>query len=992
MANAFSFLADYDEPLYQPDIALIAQVGGMKQNKYDYNKIKTQSALDSKVNIDLEKEVDQQHLRNNIEKSVEKMNSLQNSDLSQASNVTELLKVVDEIVDKDVRTAVSSTALYRNDVKKWQDFQDKHPKDFNIKNKAYAFEMSGANEWRSNNEKQGQVYRGGASVIPYTDVNTKANKNLQKVLKDFGVETNIEYRDLEGMDFIRDKVTKKVIPKDKVISALNSTLSEQDRLQLQIDGWAHYSTKSDEEVDLEYKSFVNGRAEDIGSKIEKIDTYTSTHNLSPIERQQYIDLRKSLVGRKSEYENMDLGDKSRMEKTNTMYFDSFQNSMVNTYSMDVVEDVEIDKSRLEEAQFLLDVKKEKRKQEGASKKSEVKFNIINATTDKTGNKEEGIDLSESNVLLSNTVSSYIEEAEKILATSNLPKKDISKMSNEEYSKAVAYMDAHPTYEYHQAKGSYEKAKGILEDSYGVIQREFEEAFVQAEEIDFEGLGVPEFKVIQKTVQDGGGKTHVKYVIAKNNTTQEESQNEFKRLINKKKKNQKLDGAEEKSLEIYMMHYIEGLNESIVGGSAKEYIRDRYLSTLRDVEGGESVINGSLYIDEGVKILKEKFAGDSEKLQFLSNFELEYLTSEDRNKTLNINAVESLINKAVENGDTSMHLAVGRVNTGGFLRNTQSVDIRPTDYSRTLTELSSIKLEDAGGENINPVDKNLIPNAKETAELINRTLESNVKANLDLKAVTPYSSLSESKQTQILAAIKETSEKGEYNSLTIQDLKGTSVNVQRGSDGTFNTISIPFKKGSLDISNVDISNTQGSTQIFDYNFIEGSTTVFNTKNKNAPNIDLEIVKPGVEVQPATLESPWGTEDRLKIIGTRQGVLFNDNYYKEYLKEQNLDIGNTSIPQEELSLINEKREILDSYRRGTIKVSYKSIPNGLYTPFIEGVIPTGEVEDGKSVYKTISRYIPHDDINFQQITKQEYEVLQETALENADAAIKHYIENL
>lgn len=316
-------------PLYTPPFELIGTTLQAKQGALDANRAKIQNLVDNMSLLDVYKDVDKQYVEERLNAVIDITNKYASMDLSDASLTNSLLSNINQIVDDNVKNAVYSTRLFRNEQQQWQQLKEKNPELYNQTNHAYAMRSSEA--WRTS-DKVGDVYRGGGDPIPYTDVNKifmDAIPKLQEALKAEWVQ------DSEGNGFFRSLSTYEAVPRQAMENALNTLLGDKERNQLKINAWGTYSLAPDEAVREAYETYFNPQLEDAQESVTKYNKLIETET-DPVKKQQYMQLR-DIEERKvndlsaNSYDNI-VAQNGKETAYTTLYLRQFKDNYLNAYS------------------------------------------------------------------------------------------------------------------------------------------------------------------------------------------------------------------------------------------------------------------------------------------------------------------------------------------------------------------------------------------------------------------------------------------------------------------------------------------------------------------------------------------------------------------------------------------------------------------------------------------------------------------------------------
>jgi hypothetical protein len=341
MASAYSTLHNYASlPVYTPDLTLVLEGLKYKQGKYDENREKLQSALDKYSMLDVVKNEDEKYLVDRLQKVEEITNRYTHMDLSSDALTQSLIRNMGQVVDDNVKNAVLSSKIYRNEQSAWKKLQEDDPDKYARQN--YEFAQQRAQGWLADG-KVGSKYNGGGGVIEFVDVN-QTIKDGMKDLKDvYGLEQDQLEPGASGTMF-RDVVTRKIAHPTRVRQALESLLGPKEMQQLQIDAWAQYKDVPGELVINAVNERQNYKVDTYANQVSKLENVLASNTLTPEEKQKYeneLEIAKSNL--QSVRDNPTGGiDASNKETAYTsIYINDYLDDLTDLYSYNVVTDIKV---------------------------------------------------------------------------------------------------------------------------------------------------------------------------------------------------------------------------------------------------------------------------------------------------------------------------------------------------------------------------------------------------------------------------------------------------------------------------------------------------------------------------------------------------------------------------------------------------------------------------------------------------------------------------
>lgn len=357
MANAYSILNNFDAPLYSPDFQSISKALTYKQNKLDMNRAALDQMYDQITDLDILKEQDKDYANKRISAVTKLVNQYANQDLSNDGLVKNLQSDLTQILDDNVKNAVYSTAVYRAEEAEWDKLKEDSPEKYADQN--YWFAHKGFNNYMSDG-KVGSKYKGGGGIIEYQDVAAKINKNLPKMLKDKGVNVQLN----EYGEYYWDKTKTKDISEADVMSAVQASIGDKDWQQLQINANYNYKNHSDTDMIKMYDNQKDSKIKNVNAEIKKLDKALATNIPS-----SYKDSYKAQKSQLESYRNSLTTGKtpSRGSIENSLYNDQFFAPFKDTYSVHQVTERSLIKNdvSLKQLDFEIDLAKMDRKHDQA---------------------------------------------------------------------------------------------------------------------------------------------------------------------------------------------------------------------------------------------------------------------------------------------------------------------------------------------------------------------------------------------------------------------------------------------------------------------------------------------------------------------------------------------------------------------------------------------------------------------------------------------------
>jgi len=278
MASAYSIARTYNEFVPPLDLELFYKGLQAKQTAYDQNFAFIQTQIDAAKSLDIVKQSDQKYAAERLGQIVEQVNNYGNIDLTSSSVARQVSSHVKQVLDDNVKNAISSTKEYRNFTQRMEELRKTNKAAYNQINEAYA--LRGFRNYLDN-EEVGEVLK-PINYSEYRDVQGKADKLLKEAFEMYGVQES-QYSTGDLWTYLETKVQG--IEKEKIRGFVMSRLDAADRQQMSINGWYNYSLESPEKakavmaeytekknntIDLQIKALENSKSNASSTEKEKI--------------------------------------------------------------------------------------------------------------------------------------------------------------------------------------------------------------------------------------------------------------------------------------------------------------------------------------------------------------------------------------------------------------------------------------------------------------------------------------------------------------------------------------------------------------------------------------------------------------------------------------------------------------------------------------------------------------------------------------------------
>lgn len=331
MANPYSILHNYDQPVHTPDFNFIQTGLAYKQGHLNENRQKLQSAVDKFAILDVYRDVDKGYVEERLEAVMQVANKYANGDVSSDAFTNSILKNINQVVDPRVKNAVLSTRKFRNEQAQWEKLKEKEPDAYNDNN--YAYSLQASESWRKGQEP-GEIYSGGGGVRKYVDYNKTIRENIPKIQEMLEAEW-IEDAGVGVGGYFREISTKRAVDRGKMENALNTFLGGKEMDQMRIDAWAKYSRMDDESLERQYNGYFSPQLEASQENVEKY-TKLIEQEQNPTKKAEYqrlLDLEEKNVNSISTNSFDNVVEKVGKEAAYTTLFSrQYKDSYLDAYS------------------------------------------------------------------------------------------------------------------------------------------------------------------------------------------------------------------------------------------------------------------------------------------------------------------------------------------------------------------------------------------------------------------------------------------------------------------------------------------------------------------------------------------------------------------------------------------------------------------------------------------------------------------------------------
>lgn len=327
MGGSVSGVTDYSQfGRYQADISLLQTALAYKTQKLSENRAALQTARDTLGMIDVAKDVDQQYLDNRLAQTTDIINKYANGDLSNDGLAQSLVAHMGQVLDSNVKNAITSTKRYNAEQAEWAKMREKAPKEYSALNHAYA--KRGADAWLSDN-KVGSTYSGGGGYIPYTDVGAIFQKALPDAIKALEAQGKTVQSNGLSLD------TYQGVSRAGLQAALSPLLTGDVQKQMEINAWGTYGHLPEEALRQEWDNHITPQIESANNDLENLKALQNSAT-DPATKRAYADQIEATMQRKSNLEDQDydtvVSIAGKEGLYNKMHTDKFMDGYLNAYS------------------------------------------------------------------------------------------------------------------------------------------------------------------------------------------------------------------------------------------------------------------------------------------------------------------------------------------------------------------------------------------------------------------------------------------------------------------------------------------------------------------------------------------------------------------------------------------------------------------------------------------------------------------------------------
>lgn len=355
--NAYSIIHNYDQPVYTSDFNLVQTALGMKQQRLDTNRAKIQSVYDQYASLQVRNEFYQNYIGDHLQQVLDINKQYHNLDLSDSNFASAIAGNVSQILDDQVMGAIMDTKRMDAEDKEWEEKRLKGDGSYNRVNHEYALAMSDRQRYLQTADFDNR-YQGGASFIEYTDYSKKWNEVAKDIEKRLGAKY-FEQGPNAGVFRYIDSGTE--VKAEDLRSELQRVFSSKDLMQMQIDGWDNYRNLPTENFKQEWDSYHSSKVDVIDYQRSALESYRNSGKLTQTEIDQIDAQLNSYDSARASLEGRMFSKGFQAENLPGLYghlfTEKYMDGIVSTYAGRKLESREIDKAHMEGIKFNFDVRK-----------------------------------------------------------------------------------------------------------------------------------------------------------------------------------------------------------------------------------------------------------------------------------------------------------------------------------------------------------------------------------------------------------------------------------------------------------------------------------------------------------------------------------------------------------------------------------------------------------------------------------------------------------
>ena len=314
MATAFSQPTQYTPYVENWDKDLALKSLSYKQGKYDLNRQKIKSSIQSAMSIDLIKDEDADYLFGKLQDTMDVVNQYGAGDLSLDSRTDYLQGHIASVADDVVMNGYLGTMKIRNIQKE----AEASRKDGTYSDLNFAYSMKDAQKWM-NDGQTGSEYNGNSRFVPYSDNNKKILEVIKQIEPDaYAVQTAngaYEYRTREGV----------VLSQADIKGAIGLLIDSDPTMskQMEVNAWGQFRGMDDATFFASNASTISAITQSTEDDIKEL---TQSYNkITDVNDPRKLELQKLIEQKKSQVTNLTT-DRNTLE--NFIY----KNTVINDYA------------------------------------------------------------------------------------------------------------------------------------------------------------------------------------------------------------------------------------------------------------------------------------------------------------------------------------------------------------------------------------------------------------------------------------------------------------------------------------------------------------------------------------------------------------------------------------------------------------------------------------------------------------------------------------
>lgn len=327
MANYHSIVRNWGKAESTFDTQLAMGALEYKQGKYDANSAKIQEALNNYGNIGLLRDTEKKKLYDNLSNMVGTIEGVNGLDLSSNRVTNMIMTDISKTLDEDL---VRHYSLFKNKARFDEEVEKKRADGkgkYSEINEAHAKHRSGFQQYMNGEAESFAPLK----YVDHADLG-EANQRLQKELSPY-INT-ITKKTIEGEILYHTKESKE-LTRQRIIDFANATLTEEEKQQIAINGWAKYRGREPGALETDFLNYSNAENNQLELVISELKLDVASKNgVEKIKAEETLkEFKDALATNSGRYEQiLNSGDVDSM--TYALGANDFNNSISRAFAID----------------------------------------------------------------------------------------------------------------------------------------------------------------------------------------------------------------------------------------------------------------------------------------------------------------------------------------------------------------------------------------------------------------------------------------------------------------------------------------------------------------------------------------------------------------------------------------------------------------------------------------------------------------------------------